>query len=453
MYPNHPFSHYFSQRNHVGPHPKNFAHLLGHNFENPHHPIANGSNGLQNGISYQPTQGFLNHVAIPKLATGFKVANSHAVQGVGKFQPALTQITQFSDRKNGEQTGKALIGTDKPSGLEEVKILQPHSKKISKKSHEEEFLSSRTRRTWKQWEDNQIMELIQKHGKNWTLISRLVGGTRTGKQIRDRYLNKLNPSITKTEWTKEEDLRLLELFKVHGRKWTQIAKYLPGRTESNVKNRFLSKFGEMLHSQPPMLPQHDAIMNNLEIMKSYSLMSSYTLSRYSSNRRDDSYPQLSFDDSETSLPRSSMDKLEEIPLPILGIGKCISNGDLIKTEMEEESAKTKLEESISNSIQMKPEPETNCKTESEPEESKVLHFSDLLSELKDKVKVLEDTIQSKCKASSWIQAIEEVACRAPENAETSKMTKEINSGISEFKASFRSATQDINKLLSMLPDY
>jgi myb proto-oncogene protein len=37
-------------------------------------------------------------------------------------------------------------------------------------------------------------------------------GTKTGKQIRERYINKLDPKIKKEEWTEEEDLLLIQLY-------------------------------------------------------------------------------------------------------------------------------------------------------------------------------------------------------------------------------------------------
>jgi hypothetical protein len=63
---------------------------------------------------------------------------------------------------------------------------------------------------------------------------------RTGKQIRDRYLNKLRPGVKSGDWNPAEDQLLLSLYYQIGNKWSKIATYMPGRTEGQVKNRFYS---------------------------------------------------------------------------------------------------------------------------------------------------------------------------------------------------------------------
>ena len=65
-------------------------------------------------------------------------------------------------------------------------------------------------------------------------------GTKTGKQIRERFINKLDPKIKKQDWTDEEDRKIIELYSQLGRKWSQISKQLPGRPENKIKNRFYS---------------------------------------------------------------------------------------------------------------------------------------------------------------------------------------------------------------------
>ena len=44
-----------------------------------------------------------------------------------------------------------------------------------------------------------------------------------------RWHNHLNPSIKRDAWTEEEDLQLIGAHQLHGNKWAEIAKHLPGR--------------------------------------------------------------------------------------------------------------------------------------------------------------------------------------------------------------------------------
>ena len=93
--------------------------------------------------------------------------------------------------------------------------------------------------SWKKEEDNNIVQLVLKYGKAWSKISKLLG-TRNGKQIRDRYINVLDPETRKGKFTDEEDSKLLELFKQYGPKWATISKFYPNRTADMIKNRFHS---------------------------------------------------------------------------------------------------------------------------------------------------------------------------------------------------------------------
>lgn len=93
------------------------------------------------------------------------------------------------------------------------------------------------RKAWQDQEDELLLELVEKYGKKWSKIASIMKG-RTGKQIRDRYLNNLNPEIVDKDWTSEEDNLILFLYYNWGKKWSKIAAALPGRSEGQVKNRF-----------------------------------------------------------------------------------------------------------------------------------------------------------------------------------------------------------------------
>ena len=65
-------------------------------------------------------------------------------------------------------------------------------------------------------------------------------GSKNGKQIRERFINKLDPRIKNEDWTEEEDRKVLELYSKIGSKWSEISKLIPGRPENKIKNRFYS---------------------------------------------------------------------------------------------------------------------------------------------------------------------------------------------------------------------
>ena len=75
--------------------------------------------------------------------------------------------------------------------------------------------------------------------RNWGAISDHVPG-RTPKQCRERWINHMDPSIKKGEWSNAEDVLIIKKQAELGNKWSLISKMLPGRTENAVKIRHKS---------------------------------------------------------------------------------------------------------------------------------------------------------------------------------------------------------------------
>ena len=99
---------------------------------------------------------------------------------------------------------------------------------------------NRVKGPWTKEEDLKLIELVKKFGpEKWSNISTYLPG-RLGKQCRERWYNHLNPEVRKTGWSKEEEWALFLLHRKYGNSWSTFSGKIPGRTDNTIKNHWNS---------------------------------------------------------------------------------------------------------------------------------------------------------------------------------------------------------------------
>ena len=92
--------------------------------------------------------------------------------------------------------------------------------------------------SWTKAEDDTVRSLVEQYGiKRWSFIAKHLPG-RSRIQCRERWYYHLSPDIKKTEWTEEEDIVIVDLHQKLGNRWALMAKELPGRTNNAIYNRW-----------------------------------------------------------------------------------------------------------------------------------------------------------------------------------------------------------------------
>lgn len=87
---------------------------------------------------------------------------------------------------------------------------------------------------WTEQEDETLRRAVKFYGVgNWNKIQQHLPG-RTDMQVRERWTNILDPSLTFTPFTAEEEERLYALIEEHGRKWSMLTQFFPGRTDNHL---------------------------------------------------------------------------------------------------------------------------------------------------------------------------------------------------------------------------
>ena len=119
---------------------------------------------------------------------------------------------------------------------------------------------------WTPEDDDKLRSLVGKSvNPNWNSIS-LYFPQRTARQCEERWSYYLSPNVNNGAWSAEEDQILLRKYQEHGPQWKFLCNFFNGRTNSNIKNRYLylKKKGRttIIENQPIQLPNFNQNNNN-----------------------------------------------------------------------------------------------------------------------------------------------------------------------------------------------
>ncbi|KAM7273069.1 hypothetical protein ACFE04_027733 [Oxalis oulophora] len=103
---------------------------------------------------------------------------------------------------------------------------------------------------WSPEEDQKLRNYVLKHGHAcWTSVPLSAGLERNGKSCRLRWINYLRPGLKRGTFSPQEEEIILNLHRLLGNKWSQIAQHLTGRTDNEIKNYWHSYLKKKLEKQ------------------------------------------------------------------------------------------------------------------------------------------------------------------------------------------------------------
>jgi hypothetical protein len=170
------------------------------------------------------------------------VVETHTIKHSPNAMPAKKRTTPSPKRLWSEQEDQALVTAVQTFGPQKWKNIAaqvPGRNHIQCIQRWKKALDPQLRKgSWTKEEDDALQQMkLRDPSMSWSQLATYVQG-RCGKQCRERWNTILDPGIKHTPWTPQEDAVLLDQWEQFGNQWSIVARYLPGRSQTKVRDRW-----------------------------------------------------------------------------------------------------------------------------------------------------------------------------------------------------------------------
>jgi len=110
--------------------------------------------------------------------------------------------------------------------------------------------------SWNKADDARLQDVLKKHKnpKNWDAIAKDFGFGRTAKQCNERWIRYLKPGVRKGQWQDHEDAIVIEAVSICKEqpftRWSDLAQKLPGRVGKQIRDRWVNHLNPNINHMP-----------------------------------------------------------------------------------------------------------------------------------------------------------------------------------------------------------
>jgi len=109
---------------------------------------------------------------------------------------------------------------------------------------------------WSKADDNRLQDILKKfkNPKDWDAIAKELGGGRTAKECNERWVRYLKPGVRKGQWQDHEDAIVIEAVTTCKEqpftRWSDLAQKLPGRVGKQIRDRWVNHLNPNINHMP-----------------------------------------------------------------------------------------------------------------------------------------------------------------------------------------------------------